>query len=101
MAAALPMVVTDVGGNAEAITDGVTGFVVAPRNPGELGSALLRLANDGGLRKQMGQAARQDVEARFSIERCIAQYDALYRHLCGGHMPPELLVTPQKRDQAR
>ena len=44
MRAGLPMVVTDVGGNAEAVVDGETGFVVPPADPAALAAALLRVA---------------------------------------------------------
>jgi glycosyltransferase involved in cell wall biosynthesis len=43
MAAGLAMVVTDVGGNAEAVLHGETGFVVPPRNPKAIGDAILEL----------------------------------------------------------
>ena len=44
MRAGLPMIVTDVGGNAEAVVDGQTGFVVPPADPAALAAALLRVA---------------------------------------------------------
>jgi glycosyltransferase involved in cell wall biosynthesis len=78
MAASLPMVVTDVGGNAEAVEHGATGLVVAARSPSELGAAILRLVKDAALRKRMGQAARNRVEQEFSLEACVAQYEKLY-----------------------
>jgi glycosyltransferase involved in cell wall biosynthesis len=78
MAASLPMVVTDVGGNAEAVKNGTTGLVVAAHSPSELGTAILRLVKDAALRKRMGQAARNHVEQEFSLEACVEQYEKLY-----------------------
>ena len=46
MAAGLAMIVTDVGGNAEAVVHGETGFVVPPRNPKAIGDAILELARN-------------------------------------------------------
>jgi glycosyltransferase involved in cell wall biosynthesis len=56
MQVGLPMIVTDIGGNAEAVIDGDTGLVVAPHNPDALAAAILRLASDGELRRRYGEA---------------------------------------------
>ncbi|CAN7220875.1 glycosyltransferase [Devosia sp. LjRoot16] len=77
MAAGLPMVVTDVGGNAEAVVDGQTGFVVPPHDAPALGDALLRMANSPN-RVEMGEAGRRRVRAQFSMEACIDGYEKLY-----------------------
>ena len=53
MRAGLPMVVTNVGGNAEAVVDGQTGFVVPPADPAALAAALLRMAARSGLAPQV------------------------------------------------
>lgn len=78
MAAGLPMVVTDVGGNAEAVLDGVTGYVVPAHNPECLADALLKvaLADDRAL---MGDRGRERVAENFSMNSCIDAYEALYR----------------------
>lgn len=81
MAAGLPMIVTDVGGNAEAVIDGTTGFVVSARSPSELGSAIVRLVNDEQLRKRFGRAGRKRVEILFSLEQCVAKYEETYSRL--------------------
>ena len=59
MACAVPVVATDVGGISEAISDGVEGILVAPRDPGQLAHALLQLARDRALRERMGAAGRR------------------------------------------
>lgn len=78
MAAGLPMVVTDVGGNAEAVLDGVTGYVVPAHNPERLAEALLSVAQADD-RALMGDRGRRRVEERFSMNSCIDAYEALYR----------------------
>jgi glycosyltransferase involved in cell wall biosynthesis len=90
MQASLPMIVTDVGGNAEAVRDGETGLVVAPRNPDALGDAILRLACDGELRQRYGEAGRRRVDAHFSLDGCVAAYEALYCGLLEGKMPADI-----------
>jgi glycosyltransferase involved in cell wall biosynthesis len=78
MAAALPMVVTDVGGNAEAVTDGATGRVVPPRSPDALAKALLAVA-EGADRAAMGRRGQDRARTVFSINACLDAYEALYR----------------------
>ncbi len=85
MAAGLPMVVTDVGGNAEAMQNGVTGIVVPAREPSALGAAILRLVKDAKLRKRMGREARKRVEQEFSLEACVVQYEKLYDAIRSDH----------------
>ena len=84
MAAGLPMIVTDVGGNPEAVVNGETGIVVRPRDRSALAAAILALATDSRKRRQMGNAGRQRVEALFSLDACIARYQALYEGLIEG-----------------
>jgi glycosyltransferase involved in cell wall biosynthesis len=91
MAAGLPMIVTNVGGNPEAVIDGECGCVVPPGNPVAIGEAILRLAVDPGLRKNLGRAARRRAQKEFSIERCVQKHAALYEELmrrnCGQELP--------------
>jgi glycosyltransferase involved in cell wall biosynthesis len=81
MSARLPMIVTDVGGNPEAVVDGETGLVVPSHDPSVLGQAILRLACDAGLRDRLGGAGQKRAEQEFSIERCVASHHALYEEL--------------------
>ena len=81
MASGLPMVVTDVGGNAEVVEDGLSGFVVEPHNPEKLGEAILKLANDSELRQKMGQRSRTTIENKFTLTECVNQYHRLYETL--------------------
>lgn len=84
MAAGLPMIVTDVGGNPEAVLDGESGLVVPARNPQRLAEAIVRLASDPALRTRLGAAAAERIAQNFTIEQCAARYDALYRALTTG-----------------
>ncbi len=81
MAARLPMVVTDVGGNAEAVVDGETGLVVPAQDPARLGAALASLAGDSARRRAMGAAGRRRVREHFSLDACVAAYERLYEGL--------------------
>jgi glycosyltransferase involved in cell wall biosynthesis len=90
MAAGLPMIVTNVGGNSEAVVDGVTGIIVPAKDPRQLAEAIVRLARDPSMRNAYGTAARQRVVERFGMERCIALHELLYRKLLTGEMPGEI-----------
>ena len=77
MMAGLPIVATDVGGNPEAVVDGVTGYVVPSRNPTALGNAILNLAIDPH-RAELGASGRTRVIEKFSMEACLDAYETLY-----------------------
>jgi glycosyltransferase involved in cell wall biosynthesis len=81
MAAGLAMIVTDVGGNAEAVLHGESGFVVPPRNPKAIGDAILELARNPEQRKRFGAAARKRVEKEFSIDKCVKAHADLYEEM--------------------
>jgi glycosyltransferase involved in cell wall biosynthesis len=91
MYAGLPMIVTDVGGNAEAVIDGETGIVVPPQDPVSFGEAIARLAKDPILRRSYGVNGRRRVEAHFSLNSCVSRYEALYRGLQAGKSPHEIV----------
>lgn len=78
MGRGLPVIATSVGGNVDAVTHEDTGLLVAPKNPAELGDALLRLSQDSALRARLGAAARARVLADFTIEDCVRRYLNLY-----------------------
>jgi glycosyltransferase involved in cell wall biosynthesis len=84
MAAGVAMIVSDVGGNAEAVQDGVSGCVVPPRDPAALGTAILGLARDPGRRRGLGDAARARVSQAFSLEGCVARYRHFYELVVSG-----------------
>lgn len=83
MAAGLPLVVTGVGGNAEAVAHGVTGLVIPPGDPEALRGALVQLHADQDEARHMGVRARQAAEQRFSLPLMLQNYEVLYRELCG------------------
>lgn len=83
MAHGLPMIVTDVGGNAEAISDNVNGFVVPAHHPEKLAEKILILANNVELRNRFSENSYDVVITKFSIENCVSQYDSVYKDLLG------------------
>jgi len=87
MAAGVPVVATTVGGNPEVVEQGVTGFLVPPRDPAALAQAICRLLDSPELAARFGQAGRKRVTERFSLERMVQETESLYLDLLnrGGH----------------
>lgn len=81
MASGLPVVATDVGGNAELVVEGETGALVPAENPDAMAQALLRYTSDAALRQRHGAGGRQRVEQNFSIDNMVTRYMQLYESL--------------------
>jgi len=81
MAAGVPVVATAVGGNAEAVKDGVTGLVVPAGNPAALAGAICTLLEDGELASRFGRAGRERVEEHFSERRMVRDTEQFYLSL--------------------
>jgi glycosyltransferase involved in cell wall biosynthesis len=83
MAAARPAVCTTAGGIPEVLVDGVTGFLVPPRDPAAMADKLVVLLKDEGLRLRMGDAALRRAREAFTVERMVAGTVAVYERLAG------------------
>jgi glycosyltransferase involved in cell wall biosynthesis len=81
MAAAAPVVATRVGGTPEAIQDGVTGVLVPPGDSPALARAIHQLLADPELAARLGQAGRQLVCRRFSMDAMVQATERLYHSL--------------------
>ena len=93
MISGLPMVVTNVGGNPEAVGNGECGFLVPPRNFKALGEAILNLTLNEGLRQVFAEAGRKRIESSFSLDQCVQGYENLYRGLIDeSSMPVDWLI---------
>lgn len=79
MASALPIVSTRVGGIGEVVEEGATGFLVAAGDAAGLGERLGALAAERGMAARFGERARRIALERYSAERMVAEYFALYR----------------------
>jgi glycosyltransferase involved in cell wall biosynthesis len=84
MAAALPVVLTEVGGNPELVRAGREGLLVARGDNEALARALGQLLDDPQSAREMGQAGRLRVEESFRLDRTLEAYLALYRRVLGG-----------------
>jgi glycosyltransferase involved in cell wall biosynthesis len=78
MAAGRPMVATRVGGNAELIEPGETGFLVRARDAMGIATAVQRILEDSSLAKAMGSQAKARIAQRFSVDAMVRATQALY-----------------------
>jgi len=80
LASGLPVVATDVGGNREAVEEGVSGFLVPAGDAPAIAARLIELLRDEPLRARMAEAARRRAE-RFGIDETVRKTEALYDRL--------------------
>lgn len=78
MACGVPVVSTTVGAIAEAVADGVTGLLVAPRDSAALTSALSRLLSDPGLRLSMSEAGIERARKNFGLDVMLNKMETVF-----------------------
>lgn len=84
-AAGLPIVATDVGGNAEAVVNNVTGFLTPARDIEAFAGAMSRLAAlPAADRAALGHAGQARVQRFFEAERVVDRWENLFRELIDG-----------------
>ena len=81
MAASLPVVATNVGGNSEAVKDGVSGFLVPADDPAALSAAITRLLSDPSQAKAMGAAGKILAAENFTTEVMMTRITSTYKEL--------------------
>ena len=81
MAAALPVVATNVGGNAEAVADGTSGYIVPSEDPTALAAAILHLLANPAHATQMGEAGKHIAAEKFTNEAMMLRTTNTYATL--------------------
>lgn len=84
MATSTPVVAARVGGNPELMEDECTGILIRPGDFQAMAEAIVRYLQYPDLRTRHGEAARQTVIKRFSIEAMVRSYEAVYRRVGRG-----------------
>ncbi len=82
MAAGKAIVCSSVGGIPGILESGVNGLLIPPEDEARLATALQSLIQDRSLAMRFGKQARRDAEQKYSIEKMVGDYEALYlKHL--------------------
>jgi len=82
MASGIPAVVTNVGSNAEVVTDEVNGFTVPPKNSLLLAERIDELLADRQKADTIGAEGQKTVKESFGMTRFVEKHEQLYlRHL--------------------
>ena len=81
LAIGLPVVSTTTGSIPDVVTDGESGFLVAPRDVDALAGRIGQLLADPALRASMGRLGRQHVEKSYSIDRMVDELERVYRQV--------------------
>ena len=80
MACGLPCIVTNVGGNVEAVRDQVTGLVIPPESSEAAADAILYLATNPDKRAEMAANARQAASQSFDVEKQMVELTSVILH---------------------
>lgn len=81
LAADLPVVSTDVGGNGEIVRDGIEGILIPSADSKKLGDAILKISNDEELRKAFKNNIAKSTYPQFSNASVDAQLDSVYQKM--------------------
>ncbi len=92
MRAGLPVVASRVGGVAEAVQHGGSGFLAPRQDEQAVAAALRALLPDAELRSRLGAQGRALFESRFHLSRTMANTLQVYAEVLGGS--PEVVPSP-------
>jgi glycosyltransferase involved in cell wall biosynthesis len=81
MCSGVPVVANAVDGVKEIISEGVTGFLIEPRNIKMLSDKIVYLLKNPGVAKDMGNKARESISRQYDINYMLKQQEELYTEL--------------------
>ncbi|WP_153131839.1 TIGR03088 family PEP-CTERM/XrtA system glycosyltransferase [Dechloromonas hortensis] len=81
MASGLPVIATNVGGNADLVVAEQTGVLIPSADPESMARAIIRMAKQADTRQSMALSGRRLVEEKFSMNAMVASYQGTYDKL--------------------
>jgi sugar transferase (PEP-CTERM/EpsH1 system associated) len=90
MGASLPIVATNVGALPELVDEGVTGFLVEPKDDAALAGRMEQLYDNRAMAREFGMAGRRKAEREYGIDQMLQRYADLYLSVAGknfGRLP--------------
>ena len=97
MAAGVPVVATDVGGNSELAADS-RAVLVPPNNEESLVEGMERVLSNPELRSSLSFRAREFAQSNFGVERIRQQYCAVYAEALAGRSRQRRSTTTKNRE---
>jgi glycosyltransferase involved in cell wall biosynthesis len=94
MAFGKPAIATEGGGTREIIVDGESGYIIEPQNPAALTSSIIELVKNPEDAREMGEAGRNIIKNKFSIEAMCNSFYGIYCKLA----PAKLIIKKPIRD---
>ena len=101
MAAARPVVVTDVGGAREAVVEGESGYIVNSGDDRKMAARIVSLLREPERARAMGRMGRDVVERKFSERAQLEDTKALYERLLTEARGERETLRPLQREEER
>ncbi len=84
MAAGIPVVCTNVGGNSELVEHNKNGFLVSPNSHDEIASTIIKLIDNLTIMRNMGEASLKRAKSTFNFDSFIQRTENYYMNLVSG-----------------
>lgn len=94
MACELPVVATAAGGIPEVVQHGKTGFLVPPRDPEALASAIVRVFREPAYARGVARAGKALVCGQFAVKTMVEGNLRVYERLVSGETRPQPFTAP-------
>lgn len=80
MAAGLPIIATEVGGNPDLIDHGKNGILVPKGDENAMASAILKVLKNTKIARSLGAEARKKYESEYTLDMMVKKYIAIYEN---------------------
>lgn len=91
-----PVVAKSVGSIPEVVHDGISGFVVPPKDPEALADAIVKLLKDDKLRKEMGENGYKKMKEELSWDKIAEKMIAIYKEVINEYKNKRRKIDDQK-----
>ena len=81
MCLGIPPIITNIPGNDGLVIDGISGWVVPPKDPLALAGAIIDMASDKDERLKRGKNATAHINKHFHTRDTVRQFLELYKRL--------------------
>ncbi len=82
MACAVPVIASNVGGIPEIVQHGENGILIAPKNPDEIVSAVIRVLKNKELADRLAENGMETVKEKFEVEKMVRRVEQVYEESC-------------------